>query len=156
MRFRRLSDEELKPLEEELKQFLIVNHVHAAEWKEMNLNNPEQALHLIELFSDLVLEKVFNKMTHLLIFRDKQLTFFNVEMDTVERLDILSFNTPFLEDLYSVLNQLKANPKEFEVYFGRKRLDIPKADFVFQTMNNGAEILAPDFWHHFSLLLKAN
>jgi hypothetical protein len=90
------------------------------------------------------------------MFKEKHLTFFNIQNELVERMDLLSFNHPFHDNLSFVLHQLKETPKEFEVYFGKKKLDVPKADFVFQTINNGAEILSPDLWHHFSLLAKPN
>ena len=62
MRFRVLSDTELKTLEEDLIQFLVVNHVYGDDWAKMNTENPSQAQNLIVLFSDLVLEKVYNKV----------------------------------------------------------------------------------------------
>ena len=41
MKYRCLTDEELKELEPEFKQFLIVNHVHAEEWEELNKKGDE-------------------------------------------------------------------------------------------------------------------
>ena len=57
-----LSQEELELLEEDLKAFLIVNGIHADEWEQMNTAAPEKAIELVELFSDTVLQKVYENL----------------------------------------------------------------------------------------------
>jgi hypothetical protein len=65
MKYRLLTDEELHLLEDDLKQFLVVNQVYKEEWEEMNKSNPELALQMIELFSDNVLQIVYEKVKFL-------------------------------------------------------------------------------------------
>jgi hypothetical protein len=65
MKYRRLTNEELIPLEEELKHFLIVNGVHGEEWEKINKENPVRASELVEVFSDTVLQKVYEKLEYL-------------------------------------------------------------------------------------------
>jgi succinylglutamate desuccinylase len=65
MKYRMLSAEELVPFEEDLKQFLIVNGVHGDEWEQMNRETPEKAIELVALFSDTVLQKVYEKIMFL-------------------------------------------------------------------------------------------
>lgn len=65
MKYRILTDEELKLLEDDLKQFLVVNQVYKEEWEEMNKSNPALALQMIELFSDNVLQIVYEKVKFL-------------------------------------------------------------------------------------------
>ncbi len=60
-----LTDEELSHFSEELKQFLIVNGVHAEEWETMNQKNPEKAVELVGLFSDAVLQRVYENIKYL-------------------------------------------------------------------------------------------
>ena len=60
-----LSAEELSLLEEDLKQFLIVNHVYKEEWEIMNAENPALAEEMIGLFSDSVLQIVYEKVRFL-------------------------------------------------------------------------------------------
>lgn len=57
VKYRRLSDAELKEMEEELKQFLIANGIYDEEWVELNKKEPEKALRLVDEFSNIVLEK---------------------------------------------------------------------------------------------------
>lgn len=65
MKYRMLSTEELAHFEEDLKQFLIVNGVHGDEWEQMNRETPEKAIELVGLFSDTVLQKVYEKIRFL-------------------------------------------------------------------------------------------
>ena len=54
MKFRILRDEELKVLEEDLKHFLIANGIDGDLWKEINENDPDKAIDLVAVFSDIV------------------------------------------------------------------------------------------------------
>lgn len=65
MKYRLLTSEELEIFDEDLKHFLIVNGVHNEEWVEMNASNPEKARDLVGLFSDTVLQKVYEKVRFL-------------------------------------------------------------------------------------------
>ncbi len=65
MKYRILSDDELKVFAEDLTHFLIVNGVHAEAWKSMNEEDPERAVALVELFSDTVLQKVYESLEFL-------------------------------------------------------------------------------------------
>lgn len=65
MKYRILSDEELQHLEGDLKAFLIINGVHSEEWAKLNRDQPQKALELVELFSDQVLQTVYEKVKFL-------------------------------------------------------------------------------------------
>jgi hypothetical protein len=71
MKFRLLTNEELTVLEDDLKAFLIVNGIDGAEWERVNKSAPENAVKLVELFSDVVLEKAYRKI-HFLEFRSQK------------------------------------------------------------------------------------
>lgn len=65
MRFRRLTTEELTHLESDFVQFLASNQITAKDWialKETDMNRVDE---LIDLFSDIVLEKVLGKIEYL-------------------------------------------------------------------------------------------
>lgn len=57
-----LTQEELEIFAEDFKHFLIVNGVHNEEWVEMNKTDVEKATQFVELFSDTVLQKVYEKL----------------------------------------------------------------------------------------------
>ena len=48
--------------DEDFKYFLIANGVSNEEWLEMNTSNQDRAIDLVELFSDTVLQKVYEKV----------------------------------------------------------------------------------------------
>ena len=63
MQFPCLTLEQLKPLEEEFVSFLIVNGVEGETWKTLNETAPQKAEELVNLFSQVVWEKIL-KETH--------------------------------------------------------------------------------------------
>jgi hypothetical protein len=65
MRFRRLSKEELVPLEEDFIQFLAAHQITAKDWVDLKKNNIPKVDQLVEVFSDIVLEKVFSTIQYL-------------------------------------------------------------------------------------------
>ncbi len=65
MKFRILSDEELKVFEEDLKHFLIANGIDGSRWEKINKEAPEKAIDLIGIFSDTVLQKVYERIRFL-------------------------------------------------------------------------------------------
>ena len=75
-KYRYLTDEELKDFEDEFKHFLIANGLHAEEWKKLNDEDPDKAIEIVGLFSDLILEKVYDKAKHLVYIGKKDLKAF--------------------------------------------------------------------------------
>lgn len=88
MKYRILSDEELAVFAEELKQFLIVTGVHAEEWEEMNRTNPEKAVQLVEIFSDQVLQTVYERIQFLEHRSENACLVFHCLADQIELISI--------------------------------------------------------------------
>ena len=65
MKFRRLTNEELKPLEKKFIQFLVTNTITGEDWAKMKERRPEQALGLVDIFSDLMFEETLKKIQYL-------------------------------------------------------------------------------------------
>lgn len=65
MKYRRLKDDELSELEAEFVRFLAANTVTAQDWEQYKKESPEQAQGLIDLFSDIVFEKVLSNVNYL-------------------------------------------------------------------------------------------
>ncbi|MEL6987679.1 MAG: DUF6495 family protein [Bacteroidota bacterium] len=70
MKYRRLSIEELKNMEKEFIEFLSSNQVTGDDWQKMKQDNPDQCEELMDLFSDIVFEKILTKI-NLLEHRSK-------------------------------------------------------------------------------------
>ena len=65
MKYRCLSDNELKELENEFKHFLITNNVYTEEWEELNKKKDKKVQELVEMFSDIVLDKALKNIKYL-------------------------------------------------------------------------------------------
>lgn len=65
MKYRCLTDEELKELETEFKHFLITNHIYDEEWRKLNAGNDPKVMQLIEIFSDIVMDKALKNVRYL-------------------------------------------------------------------------------------------
>jgi hypothetical protein len=154
MRFRCLTIDELKELETEFKQFLIINQVYNEEWIEMNQKDLEKANALVDLFSDQVLEKVYSKIDFL-EKRDKYaLSVFAVTKTDIETITIQSKNQSIElftnAQIETALNQYL---NELEIYCGTKKLAKEKCDEVFDLIKEGCDVSSFDVWHSFSTFL---
>jgi hypothetical protein len=156
MRFRRLTFDELQALENELKQFLVVNHVYTEEWAEMNKAQPEIAQKLVDAFSDLVLEKVYSKIEVLVISRPQHLTLLHFENGKAQRIDIQSKGNELCADWNELIQNLMESPTHFDVFYGTKNFNQNHADFVFEFIRQGAEKIDIGVWHDFYKLLANN
>ncbi|HRG52183.1 MAG TPA: DUF6495 family protein [Bacteroidia bacterium] len=65
MKYKRLSTEELKELEPEFINFLAAAQITGPDWDKMKKNELVKAEELIEVFSDMVYEKVLSKIKFL-------------------------------------------------------------------------------------------
>ena len=154
MRFRSLTIDELKELETEFKQFLIINQVYNEEWIEMNQKDLEKANALVDLFSDQVLEKVYSKIDFL-EKRDKYaFSVFAVTKTDIETITIQSKNqTIELLTNAQIETALNQHLNELEIFYGTKKLTKEKCDEVFDLIKEGCEISSLDVWHSFSSFL---
>jgi hypothetical protein len=71
MKYKRLAPEELQHLEKEFISFLASAQITAPDWEKMKKNEAEKANELIDVFSDVVYDKVLKKVRYV-EFRDKK------------------------------------------------------------------------------------
>ena len=60
-KYRLLTIEELRELEKEFVEYLILNGITADDWTKIKSDNPDKASRIIHLFSDVVFEKITRK-----------------------------------------------------------------------------------------------
>jgi hypothetical protein len=65
MKYRRLTIAELQDMENEFVRFLVANGVTADDWVKIKAEQPERAEGLIEIFSDVVFDKVLEKVKYI-------------------------------------------------------------------------------------------
>ena len=65
MKYRILNSKELEPLKDDFIKFLSANTVTGEDWAKIKSNKPNEALKLIEIFSDIVWERSLEKIKYL-------------------------------------------------------------------------------------------
>mgnify|MGYP000002536440 FL=1 len=139
MRFRRLNSEELFSLETEFKQFLVIHALYDEEWRLLAEENPEKAEQFIELFSDLVLEKVYNQVSFLVHFSSTMVSFFDMRNNPLKAYHIKCSEGLSLQNEEGLQQALIVHFNELHFYRGEKQLQQEKADEVFDLIRKGSE-----------------
>lgn len=123
MKYRILKDEELVELEEQLKQFLIVNGIDGAEWKRINEEEPDKALDLVELFSDYVLQIIYEQTRYLERRTEDTVFFFHYADDKASLIAIKAEQENPAIDLSTsegILEALQKNAKQLAFFKSEK------------------------------------
>jgi hypothetical protein len=154
MRFRRLSSEELFALETEFKQFLVVHEQYNEEWRYLAENNPEKAEQFIELFSDLVLEKVYNQVSFLVHFSKGMVSFFDMSNDPLKAYHIKCPDHLSLQNETQLETILSNQFEVLQFYFGEKKLMKDKADEVFDLISKGSEVCEDAYFQKYAKLFS--
>ena len=155
MKFRMLTHEELTHLEEELKHFLIVNHVHKEEWEKMNKEQPELARELVGLFSDQVLQRVYENI-HFLEHRSTDACFvFHLKTEEIEMIALqkknnsdttLDFSTP--ESIHEALTK---EPSKVGFFKHTKAYSKNREEEIHQMVEQGCVKSVESFWESLQL-----
>jgi len=140
MRFRRLTLDELKELHEEFIQFLSSNTITGDDWKKLKEENYSKAESLIDIFSDIVLEKSISNIKFLekrdaktlLLFycKEKDIELIGLSIDSNTSVD---FTNP--EDI-DALAKGKLNIK-INTFKTSKPYNKNREDEIFTLLNDG-------------------
>jgi hypothetical protein len=137
MKYRSLTDEELKELEEEFKHFLITNNVYTEEWEKLNKQKDKKVLDLVEMFSDIVLDKALKSIKYLEHITPQDIKSFKCEEDKMELIGIASKNQniDFTKD---VLSDFK---DELDIFKTTKPYNKEREQEVFNLLQSGCTII---------------
>jgi len=137
MKYRCLTDEELQELEEEFKQFLIANGVHAEEWEELNKKNDERVMQLVEIFSDIVIEKALTNIKFLEHITASDIKAFACNEKEMVLIGIASTNKSidFTKDSLSTFKD------ELNIFKTSKKYSKKREEEVFQLLESGCSII---------------
>lgn len=151
LKYSALKSEELLALETEFKQFLILNHLHDAEWRELAEKQPEKAQGFIDLFSNIVFEKVYQKAPGLWQKGQDFISIFNFLNEPWELYHFQLSNTLEITalDPTNLLTFLVQNQTSFTLHRGSKKSSPQKAETVYELITKGAHILDQDFLQEF-------
>ncbi len=142
MTFRRLTTEELVPLEKKFIQFLVSNTITGDDWANMKERRPEQAMGLIDIFSDIVFEETLKKVFFLKQTTPKKLNLFHFKEETIELIGLEAAENTAI-DFTENENWLKnLQNTEGGVYFFKteKKYTEQREITIFKMLENGARI----------------
>ncbi len=83
-KYRLLNAEELKGMEKDFVDYLVVNGIVADDWEKMKSETPNSAQRIVDLFSDVVFEKILRNITHLEIHEKQSIRSFKCDAEEIE------------------------------------------------------------------------
>jgi|SRR5690554_1688927 len=150
MKYRILTNEELAELEDQLKQFLIVNGVHNEDWKRINEEEPDKALDLIELFSDYVLQIVYENTKYLEKRTPDTVYFFNYGKEKAELIALQRKNKEDssidLSTAENIVDVLKNHSLELVFFRQEKAYSKTREMEIHDMFTNGCMKMTEEFW----------
>ncbi len=139
MKYRRLAKEQLEALHEDFAKFLALQQIDAKEWNDLKENQPEVAEQEIDVFSDLVWEKILNKVAYLEHVSPNVLNLFKCNETNIERIviesEIKDFSTK--ENIQWILDNLHED--KVQIMRGAKNYNKERNVELFELIDKGAE-----------------
>jgi len=137
MKFPCLTLEQLKPLEKEFVSFLIVNGVEGDAWKLINETAPQKASELVELFSQLVWEKILQETHYVKRFSEN------------ERI------VAYLGDKVGILIVAQNNTGQLSLHKGTKQWMKNREEEVMDLLTQGFERTSEEEFNALNELIKS-
>lgn len=147
MKYRRLTIQELEDMENEFVRFLVSNGVTADDWIKIKAEDAPQAEGLIQIFSDVVFEKVLENVKYIEHRSPGDIKTFKCLEDKIELLglkingtsDIDLTQSQPLEDMLAYMKSAPAG--SVQMYSAEKAYkdNNPKKE-IFDMLENGAAI----------------
>ncbi len=156
LKFRSLTPTELTELETEFKQFLILNELYDAEWRKLASEDPQKAQGFIDLFSNIVLEKVYNNLPGLVHIGENFISVFDLHTDPwqlyhFQLKDKAKFALATSENFLKIIQN---NWSELAMHKGSKKSSEHKSTEVYQLIRKGATQLHNDDIQEFLKFMK--
>lgn len=155
MRFRNLSQKELESLSDEFIQFLVIQGIDDDLWRDINKEKPDQAIALVSLFSDTVLEKVYSKVNFLSFVSEQVFSIFKIERETMHAVVVKnkSSRDPF-KNLEHVLQSMESKTIEHEVFTASRVLGNKILDEIHELTEKGCLVADEGLWKRFARYSK--
>ncbi len=155
MKYRILTKEEMQIFDEDFKHFMITNGVTNEEWIEMNISDIPKAITLVELFSDTVLQKVYEKLQFIEFRSDDTCMIFHCKKENME---LISLNkksgSSNLSSPESIHEALSKNPDELSIFRTEKAYNETREIEMHQLFEKGCYVSSQEFWDALTILIK--
>ena len=142
MKFRRLTNEELEPLEKKFIQFLVANTITGDDWAKMKERRPEQAMGLVDIFSDLMFHESLIKVQYLKQATPNELRIFYFNTDNIELLSLIVNENAAIDFTNDEewLKKLQITEGGISFYKTEKKYSDSREVEIFKMIENGCRI----------------
>lgn len=145
MKYRRLRADELAELEKDFIHFLVANGVTGPDWEKLKQEKPAKADGLIDLFSDIVLEKTLQKIEFLEFKLPTDIKTFHCLPDRIilnglkiEGAADIDFTAS--QDPQEMTRLLAGSPAKLQLYTAQKAYHPSRNEELFRMLESGALI----------------
>ncbi len=142
MKYKRLTSEELQALEPDFINFLSSMQITGPDWEKMKAHENEKANELIDVFSDVVYDKVLSKINYLEYRDEKTLNIFYCGPDKMQLVGLrvkehsaLDLTAPDVLDQWNAANNASVN-----IVRSEKKYAEDKQTEVFELLQSGCLI----------------
>lgn len=145
MKYRRLTEAELDEVEPQFVRFLASNQITADDWEKLKTNSPDKVERLIEIFSDIVFDKVLEDVNYLEFKTPHDLKAFHFLEDKAV-MNGLKIEGETEVDLTEQMNpkqlsqQLQLTGAKLKLYTAEKEYKESRKMEIFNLMEGGALI----------------
>lgn len=136
--YRSLTIEELELLKDDFIKFLILQGYDSAQWEKTKHLSPHEAKRLIDLFSDIVIEKSLSNIQYLEHFDGKSMKIFKCEDKEIFLVAIDSVRA--FATWEEMSKEILFNPTIFSVYKTSKPYNKDKNIEIYKMLHAGASV----------------
>ncbi len=145
MKYRRLNETELKELEQDFVRFLSSNQIPADDWVKLKESDMEKAEGLIELFSDQVFDKVFDKLEYLEFKTVNDIKTFHCQKEKIVMMGLFvegNVQIDFSKNTSpeDIMTSVKNSGAAVKIYTAEKTYKGDRNQELFKMMENGCLI----------------
>lgn len=159
MKYRKLHPEELDALRDDFVQFLAANSITAPDWVKLREAYTETAGKLVEMFSEIVWEKVLDKITYLELRTSQRLTVMHFREEKAEMVSVAIDDNTFDFTDTTFMDSLAEGKVDWstykpEVHKGSKKYNLSRKEELFYEMERGARPCKAAQWAAVKALVK--
>jgi NAD-specific glutamate dehydrogenase len=142
MKYKRLTTDELNALEKEFINFLSSAQITANDWEKMKKSEQHKAQELIDIFSDVVYDKVLRKIKYAEYRDEKTLNLYFFGDEKIELVGIrVSANSHFNLNTDDLLSQWNVNKDAgINIFKSEKIYNKVREEEVFELLQNGCNV----------------
>lgn len=142
VKYRRLTFDELKELEKEFVEYLVLNGIVAEDWERMKKEEKEKAEKIIDLFSDVIFESILRKVEYLEFREAKEIKTFQCLNDRLVLVGLSAHSqndADFTSSSY-IQKAIQSPPETLKIYTKEKTYSKSREMELFEMTEAGATI----------------